>query len=94
MELAEKLAVIEQVAEIFAAFQKMPLPDGLNGHIGGLSFDDKGDVIGAQMPLLPPGPWESLVHLWLSRFQQQLHDADKSSALDGWRAGGVRERLN
>jgi hypothetical protein len=95
MDLSEKMAVIDQFADIFAALRQTPLPAGLaKGHLGGLTFDDAGQVVGGQMSMLPAGPWESYTDMWVSRLQQQIHDADSSSALKGWKEGGVRDRID
>lgn len=94
MELSEKLEVVGQVAIIFTALKKTPLPEPLKVHLGGLTFNDEGEVVGGQMPLLPTGPWQTYEDLWVSRLNQQLHEADKSSALQGWRRDGLRERID
>ncbi|KAK9768977.1 hypothetical protein SCAR479_02221 [Seiridium cardinale] len=52
MELPEKLDVVEQIADIFSAFQKTPLPHQLEDQLGGLTFDRNGQVVGGQMPIL------------------------------------------
>ncbi|KAI0167579.1 phosphotransferase enzyme family-domain-containing protein [Pestalotiopsis sp. NC0098] len=94
MELPEKLAVKDQVAEVLAVVQNTTLPPQLRGHLGGLTFDGQGEIVGGQMSILPGGPWRDYVDLWVSRFRQQLHDADKSSALAGWEEAGVRGRID
>jgi hypothetical protein len=94
MDIQQKLDVIGQVAEIFAAFQATPLPQHFTNHLGGLTFGDRGQVVAGQMPLLPPGPWSTLEALWASRYRQQLADTDKSFALDGWKDIGIRERVD
>ncbi|KAK9784562.1 hypothetical protein SCARD494_12714 [Seiridium cardinale] len=45
MELPEKLDVVEQIADIFSAFQKTPLPHQLEDQLGGLTFDRNGQVV-------------------------------------------------
>lgn len=95
MGLPEKLAVVERVADIFTALQRTALPGGLAaGHLGGLTFDGTGQVVGGQMSILPPGPWENYADMWLSRLHQQVHDAEQSSALKGWQEPGVRARID
>ncbi|KAI4594803.1 hypothetical protein KJ359_007606 [Pestalotiopsis sp. 9143b] len=94
MGLPEKLAFIDQVAEILAAIQNTTLPPQLKGHFGGLTFDGQGQIVGGQMSILPGGPWRDYTDVWASRFRQQLCDADKSSALAGWEEGGVRGRVD
>ncbi|KAH6643261.1 hypothetical protein BKA67DRAFT_131810 [Truncatella angustata] len=95
MQLAEKLAVVEQVADIFAALQNTPLPSSLKTHIGGLTFDGAtAQVVGAQMPLTPAGPWDKYEEMWVSQLQKQLDDADGSWALKGWKEAGLRDRID
>ncbi|RYP81566.1 hypothetical protein DL770_005868 [Monosporascus sp. CRB-9-2] len=79
MSLPEKLAVVEQVADILAGLQRTALPELLAaGHLGGLTFDGSGQVVGGQTSILPPGPWENY-----------------SSALKGWQeAAGVRAHID
>lgn len=93
MDAQQKLGVVEQVADIFAALQGTPLPQGVTGHVGGLTFTDDGQVVRGQMSLLPPGPWSTLEEFWVARLRYQLSDADKSSALNGWKGTGIRERI-
>ncbi|ETS76163.1 hypothetical protein PFICI_11550 [Pestalotiopsis fici W106-1] len=94
MQLSQKLDVIEQVADVLAAVQQTLLPSQLKGHFGGLTFDGQGQIIGGQMSILPGGPWTKYTDLWVSRFRQQLHDADKSSVLKGWEKSGLRARID
>ncbi|KAM0813413.1 hypothetical protein AB5N19_13406 [Seiridium cardinale] len=94
MELPEKLDGVEQIADIFAAFQKTPLPHQLEGHLGGLTFDRNGQIVGGQMPILPAGPWQKHEDLWASRFEYQLLLEDASFALKGWNAGNIRGRID
>jgi len=96
MDLPEKLAVVEQVADILAALQRTIPPTLLaTGHLGGLTFDGSGQVVGGQTSILPPGPWENYAEMWLSRLLQQVHEAERSSALKGWQeVDGVRARID
>ncbi|RYP52561.1 hypothetical protein DL768_002294 [Monosporascus sp. mg162] len=96
MSLPEKLAVVEQVADILAGLQRTALPELLaTGHLGGLTFDGSEQVVGGQTSILPPGPWENYVDMWLLRLRRQLHNAGQSSALKGWQeAAGVRAHID
>lgn len=94
MELSQKLDVIEKVADVLTALQKISLPSQLKGHLGGMTFDGQGYIIGGQMSILPGGPWRDYTELWMSRFRQQLHDAEKSSVLKGWKESGLRVRID
>lgn len=46
------------------------------------------------MSILPQGPWENYTDLWVARLSWQLHNADQSPALQGWRESGVRDRID
>ncbi|KAK6075867.1 phosphotransferase enzyme family protein [Seiridium cupressi] len=48
LELPEKLDVVEQIADIFAAFQKTPLPPHLEDHLGGLTLDRNDQIVGGR----------------------------------------------
>lgn len=93
MTIDGKLDVVEQMAEIFAAYQGTPLPASLKTHIGGLTFGEDGQVIGGQMPIIPPGPWQNYEDMWLARLRLVLKAAENSSALLGWSNGGIGDRL-
>ncbi|RYP71838.1 hypothetical protein DL771_004550 [Monosporascus sp. 5C6A] len=96
MSLPVKLAVVEQVADILAGLQWIALPEFLaTGHLGGLTFDGSGQVVGGQTSIPPPGPWENYVDMWLLRLRRQLHNAGQSPALKGWQeAAGVRAHID
>ncbi|ETS85648.1 hypothetical protein PFICI_03673 [Pestalotiopsis fici W106-1] len=94
MDLPKKLEVVKQIAGIFAAFQKIIVPEELRGHFGGLTFDDSGQVVRGQMSICPPGPWEDYTDLWVARLRWQLHNADQSPALKGWQECGLRDRID
>lgn len=46
------------------------------------------------MPLLPSRPWKIYEDVWVTRFQEQLRDADKSFVLVGWKDGDIRDRID
>ena len=92
--VAEKKDVLLEIATIFSAIQRMKLPAGVD-RFGGLTFDDQGSIISGQetLQLIPGGPWQEYHQYWRNQLICQLNCADRSDLIDGWRAHGVRERL-
>lgn len=88
-----KKKVIEQVADIFAALQRAQLPESVD-QFGALTINEAGEIVCGQMPLLSGGPWEAYADAWVAKLKLQLDDASKSSLLEGWSSGGLRERID
>ncbi|KAJ8097811.1 phosphotransferase [Lipomyces tetrasporus] len=88
----EKKNVIEQIADVFSGIQRCELPEGVDCY-GGLSVDGEGKVVSGEMTTLKGGPWKGYDAFWQARLVAQLKNADESSALEGWRPNGVRERI-
>jgi hypothetical protein len=92
LPLEEKALVVRQIVDSFVSIQKAPLPESVT-HFGGLTFDENGRIIIGQMALLSGGPWDTYSDLWTAKLMAQLHDSEKSPLLQGWKAGGISERL-
>ncbi|KAB5558600.1 aminoglycoside phosphotransferase [Coniochaeta sp. 2T2.1] len=90
----EKRGVVGQVADAFAAIQRVRLPDGVTGY-GGLNIAEEGDgkIVGGEMTTLQGGPWDDYASFWRAKLVSRLGEADGSLALGGWRENGVRERV-
>lgn len=88
----EKGAVIQQIASSFVSIQKTPMPESVT-QFGALTFDESGQIVIGQMPLLSGGPWDTYSSLWTAKLKAQLHESDKSPLLQGWKDDGIRERL-
>ncbi|KAJ9144690.1 Phosphotransferase enzyme family protein [Pleurostoma richardsiae] len=88
----QRAAVIEQVADVVAALQRAELPPGAHAY-GGLNFDEAGHVVSGESPLVRGGPWDGYAEFWAAKVRGQMEDAEGSPLLDGWRPGGLRERL-
>lgn len=90
--LEEKRSVIEQIVDSFSSIQKTRLPDSVT-QFGALTFDESGQIVIGEMPLLIGGPWETYSSLWTAKLKAQLLDSDKSPLLLGWKNDSIRERL-
>lgn len=90
--LEEKRSVIEQIVDSFNSIQKTRLPDSVT-QFGALTFDESGQIVIGEMPLLIGGPWETYSSLWTAKLKAQLLDSDKSPLLLGWKNDSIRERL-
>ncbi|PYH75226.1 phosphotransferase family protein [Aspergillus vadensis CBS 113365] len=88
-----KKSIIEQVADILAGLRKCPLPSGITYGGLGLSSTD-GRIISAEMTTTNGGPWSTYAELLKARLRHELHDADSSPIINGWRSNGIRDRLD
>ncbi|KAI2915216.1 hypothetical protein CBS147320_10054 [Aspergillus niger] len=86
-----KESIIEQVADILSGLRSCPLPPGIT--YGGLGLSTDGSIISAEMTTTNGGPWPTYEMLLKARLQHELHDADTSPVINGWRDNGERERL-
>ncbi|KYK56499.1 hypothetical protein DCS_03499 [Drechmeria coniospora] len=93
LSMGEKEAVLWQIAEIVSALQRVALPQSVT-EFGALTFDENGQLVSGQMPLLKGGPWSSYDQVWTKKLLSQLEDADKSSLLQGWNGRDVRKQIN
>ncbi|RAK90139.1 phosphotransferase enzyme family protein [Aspergillus costaricaensis CBS 115574] len=90
-----KKSIIEQVADILAGLRKCPLPEGIT--YGGLALcSTDGRIISAEMTTTNGGPWFTYEELLRARLRHELHDADSSPIIHGWRSNGngIRDRLD
>ncbi|BCS04824.1 phosphotransferase family protein [Aspergillus luchuensis] len=88
-----KKSIIEQVADILAGLRKCPLPEGIT--YGGLALSSTdGGIISAEMTTTNGGPWSTYAGLLKARLRHELHDADSSPIINGWRSNGIRDRLD
>jgi len=89
----DKLRLLGDLADVFAAIQGLILPRGVK-KFGGLKFDGNGDIVDGEMPVLEGAPWESYAEVWVAKLRAQLKASEKEgSVLRGWREDGVREKL-
>lgn len=90
-EHADKEKVLKQIAEIAYAIQYLEVPDSLKSY-GGLTFNERGDIVGGQMTTYNAGPFASFTTMMKALFRSKLDSADASAILQGWSA--VRPRLD
>ncbi|EJT79678.1 hypothetical protein GGTG_04762 [Gaeumannomyces tritici R3-111a-1] len=93
MPLDLKKVTIRDMAKILKGLQSCKLPDSIDG-FGGLTFDGAGRIVSGPMSNVRAGPWPSYQEYYLERLQKMLADADANPTIQGWRANGVRERID
>ncbi|KAF7557456.1 hypothetical protein G7Z17_g659 [Cylindrodendrum hubeiense] len=93
MSLDQKKGILTQMATLLKALQDYPLPATIEGW-GGVTFDDSGAIVSAPMCTVGDGPWSSLEDSFRGRLKVKLAKADENPYLQGWRANGVRERID
>ncbi|KAM0541899.1 hypothetical protein ACHAPJ_013045 [Fusarium lateritium] len=93
MDLNQKRNIFSQIAGILKGLQECKLPDSYMG-IGGLSFDEKGRIVNAVSSIGGLGPCASYQESFKSQLYGALEKANASQYIRGWRANGVRERLD
>jgi len=93
MSLSDKRKILCQIADVVAAIQKFELPDSIQGY-GGLTFDEKGRIVGGKMTTVPAGPFESYEEFYRETLRMEVLNADESELLKGWVPNGVRARLD
>ncbi|EPE34180.1 Protein kinase-like (PK-like) [Glarea lozoyensis ATCC 20868] len=93
MSLDEKRGVFAQIARILKGLQDYKLPESITD-FGGVTFDDDGRVISAAMTTVGAGPWESYEASFKGRLKVALEKADGNPYIKGWRANGIRQRLD
>ncbi|KAI1128594.1 kinase-like domain-containing protein [Nemania abortiva] len=93
MSLTQKREILAQMAKLLKALQDYTLPESIKGW-GGVTFDSNGAIVSASMTSVGAGPWPSFEDSYRGRFKVALAKADKNRYLQGWRANGVRERVD
>ena len=93
MSLDQKKRMLAQIARLLKTLQDYPLPENIKGW-GGVTFDDSSAIVSASMTSVGTGPWHSLEDSFRGRLKVLLTKADKNPYIQGWRANGVRERLD
>ncbi|KAH9910004.1 hypothetical protein F4778DRAFT_28701 [Xylariomycetidae sp. FL2044] len=93
MSLDEKKGILAQMAELLKALQDYELPGSIEGW-GGVTISDGGAIVSAPMTSVGAGPWSSFEDSYRGRLEVALGKADRNPYLQGWRANGVRERID
>ncbi|MGH7960874.1 MAG: hypothetical protein ACRERD_03470, partial [Candidatus Binatia bacterium] len=75
--------------------QGATLPPGVD-RFGGMTIDGQGNIVSGQptVPGFPGGPWREYHEICRHQLLCQLEDADASEMIEGWRANGIRERID
>lgn len=89
MDGAEKKRIVEEVACVFAALQRVKLPEGVSMH-GGLTIKN-GEIVSGEATLQEGGPG-GYVDAWKNRIDGVLKEADESEVIAGWK-GSLRQRI-
>jgi hypothetical protein len=84
--------IFTQMAEVVHALQSYELPHSITGY-GGVTFDDQENIISGPMTTVGEGPWSTYEESFAAWLRLALQEADKNEYIQGWRANGVRERL-
>ncbi|PSN60191.1 hypothetical protein BS50DRAFT_640275 [Corynespora cassiicola Philippines] len=92
MGAVEREGVLGQVAAILGALQGFRVPESIRGH-GGVTFDGAGQIVSSSMASVGGGPWPSYEAYFKDRLRRALEEADGNRYIKGWRANGVRGRL-
>ncbi|KAI0898664.1 hypothetical protein F4806DRAFT_507438 [Annulohypoxylon nitens] len=93
MDLQQKTLVLSQKAKILKALQDYQLPESITG-FGGVTFDENGQIVSAAMTSVGAGPWLSYESSFKGRLEVALQRADSNPYIQGWRANGIRDRLD
>ncbi|TAQ88973.1 hypothetical protein B7494_g2714 [Chlorociboria aeruginascens] len=93
MNLQQKKQILAQMAELLNTLQAYQLPKSITG-FGGVTFDDAGNILSAAMTSVGAGPWPSYEASFKGQLEVALKNADGNPYIQGWRANGVRERLD
>ena len=89
---AQKI-ILEQIAGALTSIQRYELPKTIHEY-GGLTFDEAGNIVSAEMTILHGGPFKTLQDFYRSQFESQLRVAEKSPVIKGWADSNIGTRLN
>ena len=89
----DKALMLSQMADVLAILQQHPLPATIRDY-GGLDFSPSGEYVSAPLSILDGGPFTTYAGLVKATIQSKLAKADNNPQVQGWRANGVRARLD
>ena len=93
MDRMTKSVIFAQMAKMLSAIQKYELPKTITD-FGGVTYDKAGCPVSAAMTSVDAGPWPSYEDSFKGRLKVALQRADANPYIKGWRANGIRERLD
>ncbi|KAI4138391.1 MAG: hypothetical protein LQ341_004689, partial [Variospora aurantia] len=85
--------MLGQMAAVLALLQQYQIPSTIQGY-GGLGFGPSGEYVSAPLSILDAGPFTTYEGLVKATIQSKLAKADTDPQVEGWRANGVRARLD
>ena len=88
-----KALILKQMADILTTLQQYQIPSTIPQY-GGLGFGPSGEYISAPMSIFDAGPFSTYEDLVKATIELKLVQADIDSQVEGWRANGVRARLD
>ena len=89
----DKAFMLGQIADVLTILQQYQLPATIR-YYGGLDFGPSGEYVSAPLSILDAGPFTTYAGLVKSTIQSKLAKADTDPQVQGWRANGVRARLD
>jgi len=93
MALEQKRKIFAQMAEVLTRLQTFQLPESITD-FGGVTFDNAGQIVSAEMPTVGAGPWDSYEASFKGRLEVALRKADANPYIKGWHANGLRKRID
>lgn len=87
-----KPAFFRQMADVLSSLQLIELPHSIRDY-GGLGFGPSREYVSASLSIMDAGPLPTYEELVRATIQLKLTKADTDPQVDGWRANGVRTRL-
>lgn len=92
MSDVDRACILRQMADVLGSFQLIELPATIRDYEG-LGFGSLGEYVSAPMSIMDAGPFPTYEELVKATIQSKLTKADTDPQVDGWRANGVRVRL-
>ena len=89
----DKAFMLRQMADVLTILQQYQLPATIRD-FGGLDFGPSGEYVSAPLSILDAGPSTTYAGLVKATIQSKLAKADTDPQVQGWRANGVRARLD
>ena len=89
----DKACILRQMADVLTVLQQYQLPATVEGY-GGLNFGPSGEYVSGPLSILHAGPFTSYGDFVKATIQSKLTKADTDSQVEGWRANGIRSRLD
>lgn len=89
----DKAFMLRQMADVLVILQQYQLPATIRDY-GGLDFGPSGEYVSAPLSILDAGPFTSYAGLVKATIQSKLAKANTDPQVGGWRANGIRARLD